>query len=213
MPGLTDARDREILEHLNRVDGSDVQELCDLLSVTRTAIRQRLSRLEATGLVSAETQAQTRGRQRRYYKITPEGLHALGENYRELAVVLWEVITGLSDDSVRSLLINNVRDRLARRYALHSLEPMTVGEKVNHLANDMKASGFNVEAEHSGGLHILRETSCPFPMLADIDETICKIERQVMEQVLGSTVEFGSRCRDGHNCCEFHVKSKFDESE
>ena len=211
MPVLADARDREILEHLNRSSGADVQELCDLLNVTRTAIRQRLARLESSGLVLAELQGQSRGRPRRFFKITPEGLHALGENYRELAVVLWEVIAGVPDDSVRSSLIDRVRDRLAKRYESHSLESLTIDEKVNQLAHDMKASGFNVEAEHTGGLHIIRETSCPFPMLADIDETICQIERQVMEQVLGSSVEFGSRCRDGHNCCEFHVKNKSEE--
>ena len=69
----------------------------------------------------------------------------------------------------------------------------------------MKSSGFNIESQHLGGLHILRETSCPFPMLADVDESICQVEREVLEQVLGAPVQVRSRCRDGHGCCEFEV--------
>ena len=69
----------------------------------------------------------------------------------------------------------------------------------------MKSSGFNIESDHSGGLRILRETSCPFPMLADVDEAICQVEREVLQQVLGAPVEFRSRCRDGQGCCEFQV--------
>jgi predicted ArsR family transcriptional regulator len=76
---------------------------------------------------------------------------------------------------------------------------------VDQLAEEMKSNGFQVESDHFDGLHILRESSCPFPLLASVDDTICQIERQVLEQVLGTNVEFRSRCRDGDNCCEFQV--------
>ena len=78
-------------------------------------------------------------------------------------------------------------------------------ERLDQLAYEMKTSGFNVESDHSASLPILRETNCPFPMLADVDEAICQVERQVLEQVLGAPVEFKNRCRDGHHCCEFEV--------
>lgn len=202
-----DVRDREVLEHLHRVDGANVAELCDVLGVTRTAIRQRMSRLEAADLVVIAQQGQTRGRPRNVYRVTSEGLHALGENYRELAVVFWESIIGFEDDTVRSELIRRVQNALASRFRRDVQDSGSVDERVDLLADQMKASGFNIESEHVGGLHILRETSCPFPMLADMDETICQVERQVLEQVLGSPVEFRSRCRDGHGCCEFQVTS------
>jgi predicted ArsR family transcriptional regulator len=91
-----DTRDREILEHLHQSDGVDVQSLCDLLGVTRTAIRQRIARLEACGLVLSDLQGQSRGRPRNVYRVTAEGLHALGQNYRQLAVVLWDLRTSVS---------------------------------------------------------------------------------------------------------------------
>ncbi len=200
-----DTRDREILEYLHQSDGADVQALCDLLGVTRTAVRQRISRLESAGLVLSDLQGQGRGRPRHVYRVTSEGLHALGENYRQLAVVLWEAITGFEDEGVRVQLLGRVRDVLAERFRRHLGGCDSLDDRLDLLASEMKSSGFNVESDHQGGLRILRETSCPFPMLAEVDEAICQVERQVLEQVLGAPVEFRARCRDGHGCCEFQV--------
>ena len=203
---LGDDRDREILEFLHRCGGADVLELCELLGVTRTAIRQRISRLELTGLVRCELQSQARGRPRHVYRVTSEGLHALGENYRDLAVVMWEVISGVEDAVTREMLIARLQNSLARRLGTVESGSASVVERVDRLACEMRAHGFNAESDHRGGLPILRETSCPFPLLADIDDRICQVERQVLEQVLGAPVEFLSRCRDGGACCEFQVK-------
>lgn len=207
MSSTLDARDREILEHLHRSSGGDVQTLCDVLGVTRTAVRQRISRLESSGLISSELQSQGRGRPRLIYRVTAEGFHELGENYRELAVVFWTAIAGYEDLAVRSTLIQRVQNALADRFRRQLVQSESVDDRLDQLADEMKSSGFNVESDHSGGLHILRETSCPFPMLAEVDESICQVERQVLEQVLGTRVEFRSRCRDGHGCCEFQVMS------
>lgn len=201
-----DTKDREIIEFLHRYSGADVQSLCDELGVTRTAVRQRISRLEASGLLAGEKQAQTRGRPKNVYRVTAEGLHALGEDYRELAVVLWESIVGLEESDVKERLILQVQERLADRFRKRLAGAESVEQSVDELAGEMRASGFNVESDHTMGLPILRETNCPFPMLADVDETICQIERRVLEEVIGAPVEFRNRCRDGHHCCEFEVQ-------
>jgi len=205
MSSPLDARDREILEHLHQASSGDVQKLCDVLGVTRNAIRQRIGRLESAGFVTSELQGQLRGRPRHLYRVTPEGLHELGENYRELAVVLWEAIAGYDDSVVRESLMGRVQNALAERFRKQLIGFGSMDDRLDQLAVEMKSSGFNVESDHSGGLRILRETSCPFPMLADVDEAICQVERRVLEQVLGAPVQFRSRCRDGQGCCEFQV--------
>jgi predicted ArsR family transcriptional regulator len=201
-----DSKDREIIDHLHRNAGADVQSLCEMLGVTRTAIRQRISRLEASGLLVCEKRSQDRGRPKNVYRVTADGLHSLGEDYRELAVALWESIVALDDSEVKNQLILQIQHRLAERFRRKLAESSSVKQNLDQLADEMKASGFNVESDHSASLPILRETNCPFPMLADVDETICQIERRVLEEVLGTPVEFKNRCRDGHHCCEFEVQ-------
>jgi len=202
-----DSRDRELLEYLHRSGGADIQALCDLLKITRTAVRARLDRLNHDNLLESESRSVGRGRPKQVYAITASGLHALGEDYRELAVVFWQAIAEVEDSDLRDALLGKIRDRLAERFRRQLTECNTVEQRMDQLAGEMQSSGFNIEADHSGGLPILRETNCPFPMLADVDETICEVEKQVLEQVLGAKVEFVNRCRDGHHCCEFEVKT------
>mgnify|MGYP001818373242 CR=1 FL=1 len=206
MPGL-DTRDRELLEHLHRVGGADIQSLCEVLAITRTAVRARLERLRGEGFLSTQPQSSGRGRPRQVYQINANGLHALGEDYRELAVVFWQVIAEIKDETLRHSLMGQIRDRLADRFRRQLSHSGPLNERLDQLANDMKASGFNIESDHSAELPILRETNCPFPMLADVDEAICQVEKEVLAEVLGADVEFRNRCRDGHHCCEFEVKS------
>ena len=206
MAGL-DARDRELLGYLHRVGGADIQSLCEVLRITRTAVRARVERLQSAQLLDMETHSSGRGRPRQVYRINASGLHALGEDYRELAVVFWQVIAQIEDETLRSRLMAQIRDRLADRFRRHLSESGSVDERLDQLAEEMKSSGFNIETDHSADLPILRETNCPFPMLADVDETICQVEKEVLERVLGAEVAFVNRCRDGHHCCEFEVKS------
>lgn len=202
-----DSRDRELLEFLHRSGGADIQSLCDLLKITRTAVRARLERLNHDDLLASESRSVGRGRPKQVYAITANGLHALGEDYRELAVVFWQAIAEVEDSELRDGLLAKIRDRLAERFRRQLAASETVEQRVDQLASEMQSSGFNIESDHSNALPILRETNCPFPMLADVDDAICEVEKQVMEQVLGAKVEFVNRCRDGHHCCEFEVKT------
>ena len=200
------ARDRKLLEHLHSSGSADIQALCDVLNVTRTAVHARIQRLQSAGLLVAEEKSSGRGRPRQIYQISHNGLHALGEDYRELAVVFWQVISEVEDESFRNSLLEQIRNRLAERFRCQLPESGTIEERLDQLADKMKSSGFNIESDRSAALPILRETNCPFPMLADVDETICEVEKEVLEQVLGVNVEFVNRCRDGHHCCEFEVR-------
>ena len=178
-----------------------------MLKVTRTAVRARIERLKSAGLIATELRSSGRGRPHQIYQINAKGLHVLGEDYRELAVVFWQVIAEVEDESLRDSLLMRIRDRLAERFRRQLSDSGTVEQRLDQLASEMKSSGFNIESDHSAALPILRETNCPFPMLADVDETICQVEKDVLEQVLGANIEFVNRCRDGHHCCEFEVRS------
>ena len=125
-----DLRDRDLLQHLHSAGGVDVQGICDFLGVTRTAVRQRISRLEGAGLIVAALQSQTRGRPRHIYRVTPEGLHALGENYRQLAVVLWQAISQLDNRTVREQLLQRVQNGLAEQQGFNGIAVALLGR--NH---------------------------------------------------------------------------------
>ena len=63
-----------------------------LLGVTATAVRQRLNRLMAAGLVDRQSESEGRGRPIHLYRLTEAGRKKSGNNLSDFAVALWEEI-------------------------------------------------------------------------------------------------------------------------
>lgn len=207
LPERLDAADLDFLRRLQRRESGTVQDFCDELSVTPTAIRHRLSRLVSAGYVSKCLVRAGRGRPRHEYAITERGLRELGDNYSELAAVLWNVLRGVPDPAVRSMLLQRIEATLAHRYG-RGVDAKTQADRIDQLRRRLLESGLDIEVDQSGELPVLRENSCPYFDLAVGDLEICQLEQRVFEQVLGVPVELVQRCVDGHPCCEFQVGVK-----
>jgi predicted ArsR family transcriptional regulator len=127
----------------------------------------------------------------------------LGDNYAELALLLWDELHGIEEASIRERVANRVRDVLVRRYG-NAVQGGSLNERFGELKSALAERGFRVEVETQGLFPVLRETNCPYHELAQRDSGICELEQQVFEQVLGTPLKLVSCCRDGHGCCEFH---------
>lgn len=182
--------------------GGTVQEICDEMGVTATAVRQRLNRLQGRGMVSREAERVGRGRPRHTYLVTEAGLRELGDNYVDLALILWREMRSIEETEIRERIVGRVREALVRRYG-KVVNAQSVGERFHELKSALVERGFDVEVDASGSLPILRENNCPYLELASDDPTICELEQSVFEAVLGTDVTLTQCCLDGHSCCEF----------
>jgi predicted ArsR family transcriptional regulator len=198
--------DREFLDHLSRMGGGTVQEICEELGVTATAVRQRLVRLQSLNFIRRETNRQGRGRPFHTYSVTPAGRQELGDNYSDLAMILWRELRQIEDPAVRALIYERIREALVSRYG-HLVYAETLNERFRQLGEALLDRGFHVEVDDSGQLPILRENNCPYLELASSDPAICELEKEVFRKVLGSDVELTQCCLDGHSCCEFQPVS------
>lgn len=201
------ADDRQFLELLNRMGAATVLSLCSELNVTATAVRQRLTRLQAAGLISRGSSKTGRGRPSHEYSVTDSGRQILGDNYRDLAVVLWREVKGIEDIGVRTQVMNRIKDSLVARYR-QTVVGETLTDRVVQLGVSLNQYGFNTETEVSADLPILRENNCPYLELAADDSSICDLEHSVFEEVLGAEMTLTRCCLDGHHCCEFQPASQ-----
>jgi len=195
--------DELFLQQLHQAGGGTVHELCDASGVTATAVRQRLNRLQALGLVERQTVRAGRGRPHHSYRLTDAGQRQLGDNYAELAMLLWDELRAIEEVSVRERVKNRIREALIRRYG-ESVHSQSLAERFGELRSSLSNRGFHVEVDLQGQFPVLREMNCPYHDLAQRDPGICELEQQVFEQVLGTSLKLASCCRDGHACCEFH---------
>lgn len=207
-----DRNDQVFLEQLHRMCGGSVQEICDAVGVTATAVRQRLTRLEGDELIVRETVKSGRGRPRHVYRVSDAGLRHLGENYRDLALVLWRAIHQVDDSAVRASLLAAVRDEFVQKYGrVNSQGPL--GNRVQQLQEQLVSQGYDFEFDETAGLPVLRETSCPYQDLATVDPSICEMESDVFSRILNADVSLTQCCLDGHAHCEFHVSERTEDTD
>ena len=202
-----DRNDQGFLEQLHRMCGGSVQEICLAVGVTATAVRQRLTRLEGDELVVRETVKSGRGRPRHIYRVSDAGLRHLGENYRDLALVLWRVIHQVDNSAIRASLLAAVQDEFVQKYGrVNSNGPLE--NRVQQLQEQLVSQGYDFEFDAEAGLPVLRETSCPYQDLATLDPSICEMESDVFSRILNADVSLTQCCLDGHAHCEFHVTER-----
>ena len=108
--------DRTLLGFLQKQGPKSVAELKDLMDVTENAVRQRLTRLIALGLISRVEEKVARGRPVHKYSVTKEGRASAGQNFLDLASVVWEEVRAIEDPATRSQVVRGIAKRLAAKY-------------------------------------------------------------------------------------------------
>ena len=109
---IIDPNDREFLRRLHKLGASTVHEICDEEQVTATAIRQRLARLQDQELIQRELVRAGRGRPHHAYSLTEQAVRELGDNYADLATILWREIIHIEDEQTRNRLLAKIRESL-----------------------------------------------------------------------------------------------------
>src|SRR4051794_36509333 len=205
---MSESSDRKLLDLIRRRGPLSVVEMATLSGVTGTAVRNRLARLVATGLVERKTEHIGRGRPRHRYEASVEAHKRLGQNYADLAVALWEeMMSSVGDRKLRRLLFARITDRLAEVYRNRVTGDHWEGRLVqlSHVLHDRGVEA-EVARDDAGLALILRQHSCPYYELAETDRGICALERKMFEKVLGRGLRL-SQCRlDGDRSCDFQAK-------
>jgi DeoR family suf operon transcriptional repressor len=198
--------DTALLDLLRTQGGLGIGNLAARLGVTATAVRQRLDRLMQAGLVERAIQpAKLRGRPSHVYSLTEAGLRTAGDNFRDLALVLWAEIRRVDDPAVRRGLVSRIGAALAGMYA-GQVTGATPRERLESTARILREREISCTVEPAGdGQAVLTSHACPYPDLAERDRGICAAERMMLEQLVGDSVRL-SECRlDGSPCCRFAV--------
>jgi predicted ArsR family transcriptional regulator len=209
MSTISETSDAQVLELLRRSGPMTVSELVCATSVTSTAVRQRLARLTGQGLIEREATRPVRGRPSHRYGLTEKARRQAGTNFADLAIVLWNEIRAVKDESVRRGLLSRLAQGLSAMYA-GRVQGTDVAERMQSLGTLFAERGIPIETRPAsgdvpaaGGLPVLAVMDCPYPTLAEQDRGICAVEKMLFEQLLSHDVRL-AQCRlDGHACCEF----------
>ena len=199
--------DRLLIDYLRKHCSASIADLERVFGVTATAVRQRLNRLMGQGVVRRETRRQGRGRPGHCYLLTEKGIRLAGDNYADLAGVLWEEIREIKNQEVRVGLLRRLSAKFAARYR-GEIDGQNAGERMAGIAALMADRGVPFEVDQSGQLPVLTALACPYPELAEQDRGICALERMLFSEVLGEAVKLTDCRLDGANCCSFELSAQ-----
>ena len=205
---MSESSDRALLDLIRRRGPLTVCEMAAEMKVTGTAVRNRLSRLLGAGLVERESRQDGRGRPKHAYRASAAAHKRLGQNYADLAVALWEeMMTSVEDRKLRRHLFTRITERLAEMYRAQVKGEAWEG-RLAQLSGLLQVRGVEAEVAREGDDRpaFLRQHSCPYYELAELDRAICALERKMLEKVLGKGLTL-SQCRlDGDRSCDFQAK-------
>ena len=202
MTTQSETSDKAILDFLRRAGAATVVDLAEEMGVTATAIRQRLQRLMADGLIARRSHRQGRGRPNHHYSLTDKGERLAGSNFADLAIVLWEEVKSVEDPTVRRGLVNRIADRLAELYR-GRVSGQSLRQRMESLVGLMDERDIPFEADFTGELPVLSALACPFPELAKLDRSVCTMEKIMLSDILGEGVQLHDCRLDGDPCCTF----------
>jgi DeoR family transcriptional regulator, suf operon transcriptional repressor len=198
----TETSDKQILDIIRRRGAITITALVTEMGVTATAVRQRIQRLRTEGLIERQTEKKGRGRPNHRYSLSAKGEQSAGNNFADMASVLWDEIKSVEDPEIRRGLLKRIAGRFVERYR-GDISGATLDERMTELAVLMGQRDIPFAVDRSGVLPVLSAHACPYPELAKADRGVCTMEKLMLSEILGATVRL-SECRlDGATCCTF----------
>ncbi|HEY1065819.1 MAG TPA: MarR family transcriptional regulator [Pirellulales bacterium] len=203
MPTTSSSPDADLLGRLRRHGPLTVQQLTKALEVTPTAVRQRLQRLMASGLIQRELRPRGRGRPSHQYGLTEKAKRRSGADFSDLATVLWQTMAGLTPE-LREQLLEQTAERLASRYR-GEVHGVALEGRLDAMRQVLAEHGMEFEVERTPRLSVLKTSDCPYPDLAQGDRSICEMEQRLFSKILERNVQLAECRLDGHACCRFET--------
>lgn len=180
-----------------------VDQLVEKVGVTATAIRQRLTRMMAEGLVERVEIRQGRGRPSHQYRLTKQGIESSGNNMADLARALWEQVQLLPDRQVQQTIIDGVACQLAENYG-DKITGETTGDRLKSIAELFRQKEVPFVAEEKDGNVTLKIVGCAYPKLANENGDICELERKVLSKLANEQLNVTKTdCGCDNPCCTF----------
>lgn len=187
---------------LRQPPGMSIDDLAQVLSITRTAVRQHLAALERDGLVERGDTRPTGRRPEQLHRLSEQGRELFARQYPLLANLLIGEVAGLlGQDALRALM-----RELGRKLAA-DLEHEVVDEP--RIVEHMNAAGYEAEVffRSTGEAQIVAH-NCVFHDLAKAHPLVCELDLALIGSLGGAEVSHEECMLRGGQVCRFALCKK-----
>jgi DeoR family transcriptional regulator, suf operon transcriptional repressor len=187
-----------------------VAELIDSTDVTRTAVTEQLNSLMDAGFVERTVErVPSRGRPRHVYQATHAALVCLFPGNQRLVVpAIWQAILDVGGEKLSSRILKRVSRTLADHYKRKVTAKKPLDRLRQLLALFSEEGGLHELVETDEGQWAVHKRNCPFISMVDGRRCVCRIDQQVMSEVVGRPLQRTACRHDGAPCCTFEIVTR-----
>ena len=196
---------QHILEHLQLARSTTVKELCTVLGLTATGVRQHLTILEQDGLVASEEVRGRVGRPAHRFTLSRRGESMFPKGYDELANALIDEVRSSYGPAGLQQVVSGVARRLAGSHpaAFARLEPE---QRIECVVELFEQRGVVADWERDGEAFLLHERTCPYPEVASRNSVSCAMEVTQVRLLTGMHVRLTSCLVRGDPHCIYRIE-------
>ncbi|OUL99166.1 helix-turn-helix transcriptional regulator [Variovorax sp. JS1663] len=166
-----------------------IPDLAKLLGVSVEAVRQQMARLQADGLVEAESRAAGRGRPTQIWHLTREGHARFPDTHAEMTVQMIGAVISVFGQEGMDRLIGAREDAMRAAYQDAMRGARSLKTRLARLAEVRSREGYMAEFRPEGEGYLFIENHCPICTAARACTGFCRSELQLFGEVLGPDVE------------------------
>ncbi len=195
-----------VLESIKKAQhGATIAGLAEQHGLSTLAIRHHLANLQAEGLVTVEIAREGVGRPKHIYKITEAAQRFFPNKYHFMVESLLDQLKASLPPAQVQLIIDGMAATVAAKYNIGRIEG-DLSQRLERLVEILGEEGFMAEVRHVNDSVILTELNCPYQYVGQRHPEVCRIDKTLMQNVLGQEVEQTSCVLHGDTCCTFSVK-------
>jgi predicted ArsR family transcriptional regulator len=199
---------KKLLYYLKIMQQAGLEELANVMKVSRMAVHKHLDLLQQRGLVEGiETRGHV-GRPRMVYQLTSQSKSVFPKSYGAIATHALDFIErNMGKEGVKKVLYERQVELFDQYYK--RLKGLDFNKQVKELARIRDEEGYIAESRSkSDGKHVLLEYNCPIIHIAEKHWEACSTETELFEKLLGANIDTTHRAAKGDLICKFVIKER-----
>jgi predicted ArsR family transcriptional regulator len=202
---------KKLLYYLKVMQQAGLEELANVMKVSRMAVHKHLRLLQQRGLVEAvETRGRV-GRPRMMYQLTSQSKTVFPKSYSAIATHALDFIErNMGEEAVKKVLHERQNELFDQYYK--RLKYLDFDKQVKELARIRDEEGYIAESKKGSksgsGKYVLLEYNCPIIHIAEKHWEACSTETELFEKLLGADIETTHRAAKGDLICKFIIKQR-----
>jgi predicted ArsR family transcriptional regulator len=199
---------KKLLYYLKIMQQAGLEELANVMKVSRMAVHKHLDLLQQRGLVEGiETRGHV-GRPRMVYRLTSQSKSVFPKSYGAIATHALDFIErNMGKEGVKKVLYERQVELFDQYYK--RLKGLDFNKQVKELARIRDEEGYIAESRSkSDGKHVLLEYNCPIIHIAEKHWEACSTETELFEKLLGANIDTTHRAAKGDLICKFVIKER-----